>query len=98
MQTPEIRRIDVTNKRATRSTPTALYPLGTIIRHKCEIDNLYHEGEVMMYDPTNNLYRIKYRDGDVDDFNYEEVTKYRKAKQKYRKDLKMKRINHSLTH
>ena len=79
--TPTIRRISTqptnNNTRTTRSTPTALYPLGTIIRRKCEIDNLFDEGEVMMYDPTNNLYRIKYRDSDIDDFNYEELTKYR---------------------
>ena len=52
----------------------------------------------MMYDPTNNLYLIKYRDGDIDDFNYEEVTKYRKVKQKYRKVLKLKQLNHPFTH
>ena len=47
--TPTIQRIAVpTNKRATRSTPTALYPLGTIIHRTCEIDNLFHKGEVMM--------------------------------------------------
>ena len=96
MHTPAIRRLELpntpttqapTDRRATRSKPTALYPLGTIICRKCEIDNLFHEREVMMYDPTNNLYRIKYRDGDIDDFNYNEVTKYRKVKQKYRKVL-----------
>ena len=98
-QTPTIQRIPVPiNKRATRSTPTALYPLGTIICRKFEIDNIFHKGEVMMYDPTNNLYHIKYRDGDIDDFNYEEVTKYRKVKQKYPKVLKLKQINHPLTH
>ena len=72
--TPTIRRISTqptnNNKQTTCSTPIALYPLGTIIRYKCEIDNLFHEGEVMKYDPTNNLYLIKYRDGDIDDFNY----------------------------
>ena len=95
VQTPVIRRLELpntqstqvpTDRRATRSKPTALYPLGTIIRRKCEIDNLFHEGEVTMYemyDTTNNLYRIKYKDGDIDDFNYDEVTKYRKVKQKY---------------
>ena len=53
---------------------------------------LFYEGEVMAYDTTNNLYRIKYRDGDIDDFNYDELTEYRKPQQKYRKKLKLQQI------
>ena len=98
---PTIRRISVStsiNKRATQSTPTVLYPLGTIICRRCEIKNLFHEGEVMIYDPTNNLYRIKYKDEDIDDFNYEELTKYCTPQQKYCKVLKLKQINTPNTH
>ena len=52
----------------------------------------------MAYDPTNNLYRIKYRDSDIDDFNYEELTKYCKPQQECRKVLKLKQINTPTTH
>ena len=69
-----------------------MYPLGTIVRRKCEIDDLFHEGEVMTYDPTNNIYCIKYRDGDIDDFNYDELTEYRKPQQKYCKVLTLHHI------
>ena len=64
VHTPEIRRLDLpntltmkipTNRRATRFKPTLLYQIGTIIHRKCEIDNLFQEGEIMIYNPTNNL-------------------------------------------
>ena len=47
--TPTVRRISVptqptNNKKQSKgSTSTTLYPLGTIIRRKCDIDNLFHE-------------------------------------------------------
>ena len=64
-----------TTKRTTRSAPTSLFPLGTIIRHRCENDNLFYEGEVTAYDSINNLYEIKYKEGEIDDFTHEELRK-----------------------
>ena len=49
------------------------------------------------YDSINNLYEIKYIEGEIDDFTYEELRKYRKTQQKYRKVLKLKRIETTTT-
>ena len=95
-KTTEVKHIiltEPTTKRTTRSAPTSLFPLGTIIRRRCENDNLFYEGEVTAYDSINNLYEIKYKEGEIDDFTYEEVKKYRKTKQKYRKVLRLNRID-----
>ena len=77
------------NKRSSRSSPTALFPIGTIIRCRCENDNIFYECEVTAYDTTNDLYHIKYREGDTDDFIYDELKKYRNVQQIYRKVLKL---------
>ena len=58
---------------------------------------MFYEGEVTAYDSINNLYKIKYREGEIDDFTYEELMKYRKTHQKYRKVLKLKRIDTTTT-
>ena len=96
--TPTIRHTSIppqptnNNIRSTQSSPTILYPLGTVIRHKYKDDNIFLEGKVTAYDTTNNLYHIKYREGDTDDFNYDELKKYRKVQKKYQKVLKLKKI------
>ena len=46
----------------------------------------------MAYDPTNNLYYIKYKDSDTGDFNYDELTKYYNPQQKYCTVLKLLQI------
>ena len=86
-----------TTTRSTRSAPSLLFPLGTIIRRRCENDNMFYEGEVTAYDSINNRYKIKYKEGEIDDFTYEELRKYRKTHQKYRKVLKLKCINKTTT-
>ena len=83
--------------RSTRSASTPLFSLGTIIWCRCENDNMYYEGEVTAYNSINNLYKIKYKEGEIDDFTYEELRKYRKTHQKYRKVLKLKCINKTTT-
>ena len=91
--TPPSATTPLPTKRSTRSAPTSLFPIGTIIRRRCENDNIFYEGEVTAYDSINKLYEIKYREGEIDDFTYEELRKYRKTTQKYRKVLKLKRID-----
>ena len=56
-----------------------------------------YEGEVMAYDITTNLYHIKYREGNTDDYNYDELKKYKKIQQKYRKVLKLLKIETQTT-
>ena len=80
------------NKRSFRSSPTALFPIGTIIRRRCENDNIFYGGEVTAYGTTNDLYHIKCREGDTDDFIYDKLKKYKKVQQKYRKVLKLLQI------
>ena len=58
---------------------------------------MFYEGEVTAYDSINNLYEIKYKEGEIDDFTYEELRKYRKTHQKYRKVLKLKQIDTATT-
>ena len=41
----------------------------------------FYEDEVTAYDTTNDLYQIRYREGDTNDFTYDELQKYRKRTQ-----------------
>ena len=66
-----------TKVRSTRSAPSALFPIGTIIRRKCDNDNIFYKGEVTAYDTINDLYEngIRYKEGEIDDFTYDELRK-----------------------
>ena len=59
--------------RQTRSNKT--HDIGTLIRKRFP-NRKHYEGEVTNYDPTNRLYRIKYLDGDTEDFAPEEVKQH----------------------
>ena len=72
------RRQPASKQRPTCSSPTLLFSIRTIIRHKFENDQ-YFEGEITSYDYINDLYCIKYIDGDHDDYTYGEIRKYRKT-------------------
>ena len=61
--------------------------IGTIIRKKFNEDGNYYEGEVTKYDPINKFYSIKYLDGDEEDFDHNEMTKYKKRRQQYNVSL-----------
>lgn len=78
-------KLDVpTAKRTTRSTTPAgrLHPTGTIVRRRFTT-GIYHEGEIIRYDPIEKFYKIRYQDGDTDDMTYDEITNYKKKNQRY---------------
>ena len=51
--------------------------VGTIVRKKFDEDGKYYEGEVSKYDAINKFYLIKYFDGDEEDFDHQEMKKYK---------------------
>ena len=57
--------------------------VGTIIRKWFDIDGNYYEGEVTSYDPISRYYKIKYTDGDEEDFDEEDMNQYIKQNQWY---------------
>ena len=67
-------------QRQTRSNKN--YDIGTLIRKRFP-NHKHYEGGVTSYDPTNRLYRIKYLDGDNEDFTPEEMKKYYHHTQRY---------------
>ena len=56
----------------TRSQAYKQEPIGTIVKRKFN-DGKWYEGEVTHYDPINKLYKIKYRDGDTEDYDHSEM-------------------------
>ena len=66
-------------QRKTRSTK--LYNIGTIIRKK---ENRQHkEGEIINYDPINQLYKVQYLDDEKHDYTHKEIKEMYKHEQKY---------------
>ena len=61
--------------------PTISYPNRTIIRKKFK--DKFHEGEITGYDSIKNFYKIKYRDGDIEEFTPDKVTEHQKELQCY---------------
>ena len=59
-----------------------MYDIGTIIRKRFP-NKQYYEGEVTNYDPTNQYYRIKYLDGDTEDFTPQEMKDHYHPYQRY---------------
>ena len=74
----------VTERRRTRSQTYEQHPVGTIVR-KWFNDNKWHEGEVTGYDAKNNLYKVKYQDGDIEEYDPEVMRKFKKKRQQYSK-------------
>ena len=50
---------------------TNLYPIGTVIRKYCLDTSSFHREEIMPYNAVNNLYHIKYIQGDREESNYD---------------------------
>ena len=70
--------------------------MGTIIR-KWDTDSLsFHEGAITSFDAINNLYHVKYLQGDREEFTYDEIRKYRKTIQKYSKYKPIRDFNNSV--
>ena len=58
------------------------YATGTIV-HKRFNDGKFYEGEIVSYDDTEKFYKIKFTDGDTEEFTHREVTKHKKKRQNY---------------
>ena len=69
------------NHNAPPKFPTNLHPIGTIVRKK--FDNKYHEGEIIAYDPQEGYYKVKFQDGDIEEYDSQEIDSYRKRRQVY---------------
>ena len=54
----------------------------------------FHEGEITSYNAVNNLYHVKYIQGDREEFTYDKICKHRKTTQKYTKQKQPKTIFH----
>jgi hypothetical protein len=57
--------------------PIKKYDTGTIIRKRFP-DGKYYQGEVINYDHANRYYKIKYEDGDQEDFDENDMELYYK--------------------
>jgi hypothetical protein len=68
------------NTRATRSN--SIHGIGTIVR-KWFHNRKYYEGEVIDYDTINKYYKIKFKDGDQEDFDEKDIKQYYKQNQQY---------------
>ena len=93
--------IPVTTNTKTRSAQFRsinLYPIGTIIQKYYAYALSFHEGEITSFDVTNNLYHVKYLQGDREEFIYDEIRKYRKMTQKYTKNIPCRNILHGPSH
>ena len=66
------------NKPVTRTT---LHKIGTIARKK--FNRGHYEGEVIGYNDNNGYYKIKYEDGDLEEYDTADMSKYYKHLQKY---------------
>lgn len=53
----------------TRSQTYKQDSIGTIVRHKFK-NGKWYEGEVTHYVQTKKLYKIKYHDGDTEDYSH----------------------------
>lgn len=62
---------------------TPLSRIGTIISKKFPETGKFYEGEVIDYDAENKWYKIRYLDGDEEEFDEEELKQNRKKVQRY---------------
>jgi hypothetical protein len=60
----------------------AIHRMGTIIRKRFH-DGKYYAGEVVDYDATNKYYKIKYKNGDKEDFDEKDMKLYYKQNQHF---------------
>ena len=71
------------NKPVTRKT--TLHKIGTIVRKRFSNEHFYgyFEGEVIGYNEINGYYKIKYRDGDMEEYDAQDMKQYYKHQQQY---------------
>ena len=68
----------------TRSQTFVQEPIGMIIRKRFN-DGKAYEGEITKYDSVNKFYTVKFQDGDIEEYDHNEVKRYKKKVQKYSK-------------
>ena len=68
------------NTTGTKS-PT-VFPNGTTVRKRFA-NGKFHKGVVILYDPVNQYYKIKYRDGASKDFDQQQLHHHHKRTQRY---------------
>ena len=61
-----------------------MYDIGTIIRKRFP-NKKHYKGEVTDYDPTNRYYKIRYLDGDTEEYTPQEMKQYYHPYQRYTK-------------
>ena len=59
-----------------------MYDIGTIIRKRFP-NKKHYKGEVTDYDPTNRYYKIRYLDGDTEEYTPQEMKQYYHLYQRY---------------
>ena len=74
-------RVPTRNRPVTRNKTRTIHKIGTIVRKRFNRD--YYEGEVIGYNDNNGYYKIKYRDGDEEEYDANDMKKYYKQLQKY---------------
>ena len=66
---------------STRSKTKQAYPIGTIISKF--FNGTHYEGEIIKYHPKEELYSVRYSDGDQEDFTAAEIKVHKKIKQSH---------------
>ena len=73
---PKIKPVDPSYSKnivwLSRSNPTNLYPIGTIICKKFN-DGIFYEGAITSYNSLNNFYKVKFKNGNREEYTYDEV-------------------------
>jgi hypothetical protein len=67
---------DYDNNYEDDNDDNSIHRIGTKVRKKFN-DGKYYEGEVIRYDPINQYYKIKYRDGDQEDYDEKDMKQYK---------------------
>ena len=65
-------------------TTDTMEPMGTIVQKRFN-DGKFYKGEVTKYDPINNYYMVRFQDGDVEEYDHDEMKRYKKKQQRYSK-------------
>jgi hypothetical protein len=74
-----IQNYDNDNDYENENDDNGICGIGTIVRKKFNDEKCY-EGEVISYDPISRYYKIKYRDGDEEDYDEKDMKQYKCSK------------------
>ena len=59
-------------------------PNSTIVRKRFN-DGKFYEGEITKYNPINDYYTVRFQDGDIEEYDCDEMKRYKKKRQSYSK-------------